>query len=271
MHVGRTMLLGGVLSLSLAALPFPALAEGTGTETTTTTQATTEIQQVDAGDLIGKNVKNEAGESIGEIDSVMIDNAGQVKSVILDVSDWLESEKLITVAWTDLKMTPEGDVTSALTKEEADAAAAYTYSDETYRGKVLTEAGEPYRGAGAEQQEAAQTDDTGGTTVGDALDLGTPVINADGSFNASQLMGLDVQNAAKESIGDIGEVVLGEDGRVNGVVVDVGGFLGVGAKPVLVEWDDVTVTEHEDQTVAMIDASKEQLKQLPEYKQSDAQ
>ena len=48
-----------------------------------------------------------------------------------------------------------------------------------------------------------------------------------GKWRASKLMGLDVYNEANEKLGDINELILDKDGKVNAVIIGVGGFLGM--------------------------------------------
>ena len=48
-----------------------------------------------------------------------------------------------------------------------------------------------------------------------------------GKWRASKLMGLNVYNEANEKLGDINELILDKDGKVNAVVIGVGGFLGM--------------------------------------------
>jgi hypothetical protein len=49
-----------------------------------------------------------------------------------------------------------------------------------------------------------------------------------GSWRASKLMGLVVYNEANEKLGDINELIVDKDGKINAVVIGVGGFLGLG-------------------------------------------
>ena len=60
-----------------------------------------------------------------------------------------------------------------------------------------------------------------------------------GNWRASKLMGLDVYNEANEKLGDINELILDKDGKINAVVIGVGGFLGVGEHLVAVPIDKV--------------------------------
>lgn len=54
------------------------------------------------------------------------------------------------------------------------------------------------------------------------------------TWRASELMGKNVYGPNNEDIGEIGDVLLNKDGRVVGVIVDVGGFLGLGETHVAV-------------------------------------
>jgi sporulation protein YlmC with PRC-barrel domain len=56
-------------------------------------------------------------------------------------------------------------------------------------------------------------------------------------WRASKLIGLDVYNDQNEKLGDINEVLLDQSGKVPGVVIGVGGFLGMGQREILVTMD----------------------------------
>lgn len=60
---------------------------------------------------------------------------------------------------------------------------------------------------------------------------------ASGQWRASKLIGVDVYNEQNEKLGDINEVLLDHSGKVAGVVIGVGGFLGMGQHDVLVTFD----------------------------------
>jgi sporulation protein YlmC with PRC-barrel domain len=179
--------------------------------------------------------------------------------VVLDVSSWLESEKLVAVKWSDLKTTPDGKIVSSLTKDSAKAAAAYAYKDKSLRGQILTESGERYAANGAPAN-------TTSSNVKPAAN--GSLINTDGSFNASKLIGLDVKSPEDKKVGDIGEVVLDKSGRAQGVVVDVGGFLGIATHPVLLNWSDVEITSQDGKATAVVNLTKDKLEQLPAYQSS---
>jgi sporulation protein YlmC with PRC-barrel domain len=281
----RALLLSGAVTAMLGAAPFAMADSAIVTETNSVQIAQAAAGEVDAGKLIGQEVYDANGDKVGEIDSVMVDPEGEVNSVVIDVSGWLESEKLVSVEWSELQTGEDDKIVSSLTKENAEAAAAYEYKDQNLRGQVLTESGEPYVAAEADAPADTTADETAtadadadadttaagaATTTADA-DAGaedSAVVNADGSMNASKLIGLDVQSPEDKKVGDIGEVVLDKDGQVEGVVVDVGGFLGIATHPVLLDWKDVTLTSQDGNDRAVVDLTKEKLEQMPAYEVS---
>jgi sporulation protein YlmC with PRC-barrel domain len=58
-------------------------------------------------------------------------------------------------------------------------------------------------------------------------------------MRGSKLMGVDVYGADNQKIGDIDEVLMDRQGKIHGIVVGVGGFLGIGQKDVAIPFDQV--------------------------------
>src|SRR4029453_7234976 len=86
-------------------------------------------------------------------------------------------------------------------------------------------------------------------------------------IKARKLVGDTVKNAAGDNIGEIHELLLSNDGKTQGVVIDVGGFLGMGEHTVLLPWSDVIVQSDANGTIsAATKMDKSQLEKLPEYK-----
>lgn len=79
----------------------------------------------------------------------------------------------------------------------------------------------------------------------------------------SAVMGLSVKGTDNTKIGKIDDVLISPDGKVDKVVIDVGGVLGVGGKDVMVDWKDLQINSAE--RVAQVDMSKDQLKKAPAY------
>jgi PRC-barrel domain len=55
-----------------------------------------------------------------------------------------------------------------------------------------------------------------------------PAFAAGDMWRSSKLVGLNVYNDQNEKLGDISEILLDKSGKVDGVIIGVGGFLGMG-------------------------------------------
>ena len=65
------------------------------------------------------------------------------------------------------------------------------------------------------------------TATTDRSNINTAV-HKDGQWRASKLIGVNVYNDNNEKIGDIEELIVDKSGKVENVVLGVGGFLGMG-------------------------------------------
>src|SRR6185503_14364924 len=73
-------------------------------------------------------------------------------------------------------------------------------------------------------------------------------------------------NSADENLGDINDLVVGENGQIEAVVIGVGGFLGIGEKSVGIAFGSVTKTVDKDGNIKFtLNASKEELDQAPAF------
>ncbi|MXQ11954.1 PRC-barrel domain-containing protein [Microvirga makkahensis] len=83
---------------------------------------------------------------------------------------------------------------------------------------------------------ATGTSNTGGSNMGSS---GSMTQMQPGQWRASQLEGLDVYNNNNEKIGDISEMLVDQSGKIQAVVIGVGGFLGIGERDVAIPFDQV--------------------------------
>ena len=84
---------------------------------------------------------------------------------------------------------------------------------------------------------------------------------------SSNVVGLDVYNEDKRNIGTIKDIALDASG-LNGYIVDVGGFLGMGDHYVVVRPSAISFNAKDDKWHAIMNANADQLKAAPEYKYS---
>lgn len=86
---------------------------------------------------------------------------------------------------------------------------------------------------------ASAQDKSPSKTAAPAAHNATMPVNAQGDWRASKLIGLNVYNNQNQKVGDINEVLLDHSGKVVGVVIGVGGFLGMGEHNVLIAFDQI--------------------------------
>jgi sporulation protein YlmC with PRC-barrel domain len=124
-------------------------------------------------------------------------------------------------------------------------------------------------------------------------------VHRDGQWRASKLIGVNVYNEANEKIGEIEELIVDKSGKVDNVVLGVGGFLGMGEHYVAVPMEKLkwvnepvrtssTTTAPADKSTvgeanranrpqraadekwypdhAVFNATKDQLKAMPQFK-----
>lgn len=82
-------------------------------------------------------------------------------------------------------------------------------------------------------------------------------------YRISNVVGSSVLNEANETIGTIDDLIITPNDKVPFAVLSVGGFLGVGASYVVVPYSAIEVR---DKKMVLRGATKESLKNLPEYK-----
>jgi sporulation protein YlmC with PRC-barrel domain len=61
--------------------------------------------------------------------------------------------------------------------------------------------------------------------------------NLKGNWRASKMVGLSVYNDSNENLGSISELLVDNSGKINAVIIGVGGFLGVGQHDIAVSFD----------------------------------
>ena len=92
----------------------------------------------------------------------------------------------------------------------------------------------------------------------------TPVTGPE--LTADKLKGTTVYGPNDESIGEVGDLALSQDGKVDAVIVDVGGFLGIGEKQVAVAMDNLQFMKDSGGSMYLYTQfTQDQLKNAPEY------
>jgi len=77
------------------------------------------------------------------------------------------------------------------------------------------------------------------------------------AFLTTKMIGVTVRNAAGDSVGKIDDLLITDGGMLRAVVIDVGGFLGLGSKLIAVEPGALVLRPGGDRFSAVLNMSKD--------------
>ena len=89
-----------------------------------------------------------------------------------------------------------------------------------------------------------------------------------GEYSADELIGKDVVGTDDETVGTIADLLIDHEDRVDRVLLDVGGFLGMGQRTVAVAIEELQPPAEEDGDFR-VSMTREQVEDLPEYERDD--
>jgi hypothetical protein len=94
-----------------------------------------------------------------------------------------------------------------------------------------------------------------------------PSVTVIDAVDAHGILGRDVRSPTKEGMGRIVDVIVDRSGSVRGAVIDFGGFLGVGSRKIVVEWNALHFWNVADTAESItLELTRDQVKAAPEYK-----
>lgn len=254
-----------------------------------------------ASDIIGETVYSGTGddaENIGSISDIVLSPEGEVEAVVIGVGGFLGIGKKAVAIEYDLVQWTERDDNRYLVVETTREAleALPTFDVAAYRpmpadaeiGNTKPATGQEIGAATpASPSAVAPADNTAqapadtapaDTTVADDMttdDTRTSAIDRSAmtevpatELSADNLIGTTVYGADDENVGSIADVILSTDGQVDAVTVDVGGFLGIGAKEVALDLDNLAFMREGDNLYLYTALTKEQLEAQPAYDSS---
>ncbi len=192
-------------------------------------------------------------DDIGEINEIVLTRDGMAQSVIVGVGGFLGmGEKDVSVNMSDLRFVSDGD----------DADEYFVVINASKAG--ITDAAPYQRGAMNDGMDNTMNDVTGPTIARE----GYMAIEA-ADLTAEMLTGARVYGVEDEDVGEVGTLLLTADGKLDRAVIDVGGFLGMGERPVAVPMSELTIvrSENGDDVRVYIDSSQEALEAQPAYEE----
>ncbi|WP_292289872.1 PRC-barrel domain-containing protein [Marivita sp.] len=141
----------------------------------------------------------------------------------------------LTTTGDDMESADSSESTDTM-QDNTDTASDTSSSDMT----------EDERTADMSEQDGSSTmseEETAANTSGQDDQTAQQTQDTLSSFTADELEGMPVYGSEGDRVGEVERIILTNDGQVETVVVDVGGFLGLGEKPVAVALDDLLAGE----------------------------
>lgn len=216
-------------------------------------------------------------EDIGEVHDIILGRDGTVDAVLVDIGGFLGmGERQVAVDMAALRIVQD-DATDAddwflvLQSDRATLEGAPEYIVPGMTGTTADAELPADAPVAADTATEAQTEGAAPavpTIASDGtmtLPDGYAVIERD-TLTAELLTGADVRGSDDTSIAEVSDLVLTGEGQVTDVILDVGGFLGIGARSVAIPMDRVTVAQAEGGAVRIwVNMTREELEALPEH------
>lgn len=221
-----------------------------------------------ASDLIGQSVYDSTApeaKNIGKVNDIVIGAGGQVASIVVGVGGFLGiGEKNVAIDYANLDWQQRDGAWWLVVPTSADELKALPDFDRSaFRPTAMSDATPSATLPSSDGTAATPPDE--GTKTG-AIDRSTLDPVDVGQLNATDFIGTTVYGADEAKVGEINDIVLGGDGKVDAVVLDVGGFLGVGSKPVAIGMDNLAfLADQSGKKYLYTEFTKEQLEAQPAY------
>lgn len=214
-------------------------------------------------------------DNIGQVTDIVLTNDGQVRALVVGVGGFLGG----------------GDQDVALTMDQVSFAADSEDPSRIY--VVVTTVSDTLSSAPAFSRDRASAEggqQSGGQTTEGASDGGAaqgqpsgtgrtafvaPTMAHDGydqigisEISSDRLVGEAVFGTDEGSVGTIRDLILDDSGAITNVIIDFGGFLGIGSSQVSVGFEELTFLSNVGRSDLRIyiDATKEQVQAQPQYR-----
>jgi hypothetical protein len=95
-----------------------------------------------------------------------------------------------------------------------------------------------------------------------------PSITVIGPADAHSVLGREVKSTSGENMGRVVDIIADKTGKVRAAVIDFGGFLGVGSRKIVVDWNVLHFGQVQGKNSSItLELTQDQVKAAPEYKE----
>lgn len=198
-------------------------------------------------------------DHIGQINEIVLSHDGRIRALVIGVGGFLGmGEHDIAVSMDEVTFASDTD----------DRSQMYV---------VLNTRADMLRDAPAYDRTAALGSDTrrdDRARDGDRPLFAAPDMQRDGynrtearNVSTEMLMGQSVYDVNDNDVGSVHDMIISQDGSISHVIIDFGGFLGIGSSQAALHFDELTflATEGNANVRIYVDATRDQIRGLPQY------
>ncbi|MGR3484492.1 MAG: PRC-barrel domain-containing protein [Paracoccaceae bacterium] len=196
-------------------------------------------------------------------------------AMVADAETDMDADADVVMAEGDMDAEPvEGDTTETVVAEGGEQEFDTNVVVNQEEAVVAEVEDGPIVGENDAVMEDGMVADANPAMDGERRMLSAPIIEREGyatadatELTAEELTGTRIYGINDEFVGEIGDLIVAEDGSITEVIIDVGGFLGLGEKPVAVTFDELQMLSNDAGTDLRIyiDSTEEALESLPRF------
>lgn len=198
-------------------------------------------------------------DNIGQIRDIVMSNDGQVRAIVIGVGGFLgmgEHDAAVTMDQVTFASNPD---------DPSETFIVVNTTAEVLKGSPR------YERAAMNAQTAPVVD---GVPATDRTAFTAPDMTREGynrvavtEVSTELLTGKSVYGVNDDSVGTVKDFILDDAGVISNVIIDFGGFLGLGSTQVALDFDELTILSNDGNADVRIyvDATKEQIQALPAY------
>lgn len=195
-------------------------------------------------------------DNIGQINEIIVSHDGVVRALVIGVGGFLGmGEQDVAVKMDQV----------TIARDQDDQSLMYVVVNTT---TDMLEQSPRY-------DRTAMTDASMTTPADQRMAFSRPEMAREGynqvevtEISSDLLVGQSVYDVSDDSVGTVDDLIMDDAGAVTNVIIDFGGFLGMGSSQVSLGYDELTIlTNAENDDVRVyVDATKEQIQSLPQYR-----
>lgn len=214
-------------------------------------------------------------DQIGQITEVVLTNDGKVSALVIGVGGFLGiGEQDVAVTMDQISFSSDAEnpsemyVTINTSADMLQGAPSYDRTATLGNTDQRRTEGDTSRLSMASGNQATDENRNNRTM------FTAPAVERDGyqqvnsrDVSTEMLTGKSVYDINDNDVGSVEDMILSEDGSITNIIIDFGGFLGIGSSQASISYDELTImtTEGYADVRIYVDATKEQIQGLPRY------